>query len=122
MSPIVSTSAVDAAASARPAAEYFVMLGTFPNTPKFFAFNNALAPFNATPPGTPNCVKSSVTVPVHLSSAKSSNCLYKSILSKYFSTFAASLVPKPRSNNNAPVDTIPSAALNAPDPIPARPD
>ena len=36
---MVSTSPVDAAASARPAAEYFVILGTFANTPKFFAFN-----------------------------------------------------------------------------------
>ena len=98
------------------------MLGIFASAPKFFAFNKALAPFNATPPGTPNCVKTSVTVPVQRSSAKSSNCLYKSMLSKYFSTFAASLVPNPKSNNSAPVDTIPSAALNAPEPIPARPD
>jgi len=53
-SPIVGMSFVLAIASATPAAPNLARLGVLFNIPKFFALSKALAPFKATPPGTPS--------------------------------------------------------------------
>ena len=62
---------------------------------------------------------SSAIRPAAVASAASSKGL---IVSKNFSTLAAVLVPKPKSNKFAPNENAPSGILNTPDAIPDNVD
>ena len=90
--------------------------------PALFVFNALSANFcpnlKPTPPGIPICVKASVSLPIALSSATSSNGFN---LSKNFSTSAAVSDPAPKSISSAANEKIPSGTLIIPDAIPAAP-
>ena len=62
---------------------------------------------------------SSAILPAVVASAASSNRL---MVSKNFSTLAAVLVPRPKSNRLAPNEKAPSGILNTPDAIPDKVD
>ena len=66
-------------------------------------------------PGTPTCTSVSVSLPIALSSAISSNGFS---LSKNSSTLAAVFVSAPRSISSAARETTPSGIFNRPDAIP----
>ena len=83
-------------------------------------FANVLATLNATPPGTPMFVITSLIFPAVVASAYSSKGFI--FLQTTSSTFAAVLVSAPRSIKFAPKETNPSGILNKPEPIPAKKD
>ena len=122
-------SLVAAADSAPPASKALVTLGLreiklepFPaKAPACLALINPLATLSATPPGTPNCVRTDVTVPVHESSALSSRACKTLLSSKYFCTFDVISVPIPKSASKVPTERVPSTNLKAPSPTPAAP-
>ena len=90
--------------------------------PAFFAWKylsaNLLPSLKPCAPGTPIDTKASVSLPIPLSAATSSNGLS---LSKICSISAAVFVSKPKSISSAPNENTPSGTLIKPDAIPARP-
>ena len=99
----------------------------FFRSPKyFFAFFPLIAAFaklaplvKAIPPGIPRLTNVSVIFPAVVASAASSKGL---ISSNHCSTFAALLVPAPRSMRLAPKDITPSGILIRPEAIPDKTD
>ena len=77
------------------------------------------ASFAPIPPGTPICIKLSVSLPIALCSATSSNGFS---LSKNSSTLAAVSVSAPRSISSAARDTTPSGTFKIPEATPAAND